>query len=107
VTVRPERDFFYSNARRSEFTACFRWALAYSAALYLLLLDRHLEAMEINAATFRLLIHWLRCRCLPHDIHVAIHRLCQLRIHLIRDSHDIRQKQAEIECAYIALQHLK
>lgn len=31
----------------------------------------------------------LRCRCFLHDFHVAVHRLCQLRIHFIRDSHNI------------------
>jgi len=32
----------------------------------------------------------LRSRHLLHDFHVAVHRLCQLRIHFVRDSHNIR-----------------
>jgi hypothetical protein len=31
----------------------------------------------------------LRRRCLPHGVHVAVHRLSQLRIHLVRNGHDI------------------
>jgi hypothetical protein len=34
---------------------------------------------------------------LEHEFHVAVHRLRQLRIHLLRDSHDIQQQQAEIQ----------
>ena len=51
----------------------------------------------------------LRCRWrwLFLNVHVTIHRLCQLRIHLIRDGHDIGQQQAEIQRTYIALQHLE
>jgi len=49
----------------------------------------------------------LRCHWLPNEIHVAVHRLCQLRIHLIRDSHDIGQQQTEIQCAQIVLQHIE
>ena len=32
----------------------------------------------------------LRRRCRPPDIREALHRLCQLRIHFIRNRHDIR-----------------
>ena len=32
----------------------------------------------------------LSCRCRAHDIRVALHRLCQLRVNFIRNSHDIR-----------------
>jgi len=47
-------------------------------------------------------------RCwLPRDTHVALHRLCQLRIHFIRDSHDIRQQQAEVQRTKILLQRPK
>jgi hypothetical protein len=31
----------------------------------------------------------LRRRCLPQGAHVAVHRLSQLRIHLVRNGHDI------------------
>jgi len=41
------------------------------------------------------------------DTHVAVHRLCQLRIHLICDGHDIGQQQTEIQGTYIALQRLE
>jgi hypothetical protein len=34
----------------------------------------------------------LRCRCLLHDAHVALHRLRQLRIYFIRYRHNIGQE---------------
>jgi hypothetical protein len=47
-------------------------------------------------------------RCwLPGDIHVALHRLCQLRIHFVRDRHNIRQQQAEVQRTQILLQRPK
>ena len=45
---------------------------------------------------------WLQLRT-----HVAVHRLGQLRIHLIRDRHHIGQEQAKINSAQIALQRPK
>src|SRR5580704_11068136 len=47
---------------------------------------------------------YLRCRWLQRDVHVGIHRLCQLRIHLVRDSHDIGQQEAEIQGSQIVPQ---
>ncbi len=38
-------------------------------------------------------------------IHVALHRLGQLRIHLVRDRHDIRQQRTEVQSSQILLQH--
>ena len=32
----------------------------------------------------------LRCRCLLHGLHVTAHSLSQLRIHFVRNRHDIR-----------------
>lgn len=53
----------------------------------------------------------VRCslrRCgLSRDICEALHRLCQLRIHFIRDGHDIRQQQAEVQRTQIFLQRPK
>jgi hypothetical protein len=45
----------------------------------------------------------LRCHWPPHGTHVAVHRLRQLRIHFIRNRHDIRQQQAEIHSTQILL----
>ena len=39
----------------------------------------------------------LRCRCLLHGVHVAIHRLRQLRIYFICHGCDISQSQTDIQ----------
>ena len=40
-------------------------------------------------------------------LHVAVHRLTELRVHLIRDCHNSIQKNAEIDAREILLQGLK
>jgi hypothetical protein len=39
----------------------------------------------------------LGCCWLPRNIHVALHRLGQLWIHFVRNDHDVRQQQVEIQ----------
>jgi len=47
-------------------------------------------------------------RCwLPCYIHVALHCLCQLRIHFVRNGHNIGQQQTEVQRTQILLQRPK
>jgi hypothetical protein len=62
------------------------------------------ENARKGPATRKAKCHSLGCRRLPHEFHVAVHRLSQLRIHLVRDSHHVGQQQAEIQRIQIALQ---
>lgn len=50
---------------------------------------------------------WLRCRGLLHTFHEAVHRLSQLRVHLVRDRHDVGQQNAEIQIMHVVLQRAK
>ena len=56
--------------------------------------------------------HTLRHRSFQLGFGEALHGLGQLRVHLVRDNHDIRQKQAEVQHAQVLMQcsedrHLK
>jgi Elongation factor P, C-terminal/Elongation factor P (EF-P) OB domain len=46
-------------------------------------------------------------RCRPRDRREALHCLGQLRVHFVRDGHDIRQKQAEIQPTGVLMQGSK
>jgi hypothetical protein len=81
------------------------------------LLDILFHRMSVIATSLRQ--PWTECDCtvpgnqnlrrcwLPRDLHVALHRLCQLGIDLIRDSHNIRQQQTEVQGSQILLQRPK
>jgi hypothetical protein len=66
-----------------------------------------ISSCTIASILLMLGIRNLRRCCLPGDIHVALHRLCQLRIHFVRDGHNIRQQQAEVQRTQILLQRPK
>jgi hypothetical protein len=46
-------------------------------------------------------------RCRARDRREALHCLGQLRVHFVRDGHDIRQKQAEIQPTGVLMQGSK
>ena len=49
----------------------------------------------------------LRCRGPMHTFHEAVHRLSQLRVHLVRDRHNVGQQNAEIQIMHVVLQRAK